>query len=268
MSEHQPILPPSQPPSNISQPPQPQDMDAEDSLGAVLEAGNPNMPPNNEAVEMDAAVGENNDNDDQQSDMDLDYLAESESDSETENEVNEANNANNPDNGGQGGAGGQNEVFFSDEDTGESSHGEEDESEAGETDEQDGDEFSFGGQVGGPPEELLERRSSGPLGGLGNDRANLAPQSMQWAIRPRTGKARNGATSSGTSNGGLIYINSDQLRRSSSSAHAVAAAAVAAGSGNGGSEAVTMYTTASALARAFSVVVRTISDLLSSLQGM
>ena len=268
MSEHQPILPPSQPPSNISQPPQPQDMDAEDSLGAVLEAGNPNMPSNNEAVEMDAVVGENNDNDDQQSDMDLDYLAESESDSETENEVNEANNANNPDNGGQGGAGGQNEVFFSDEDTGESSHGEEDESEAGETDEQDGDEFSFGGQVGGPPEELLERRSSGPLGGLGNDRANLAPQSMQWAIRPRTGKARNGATSSGTSNGGLIYINSDQLRRSSSSAHAVAAAAVAAGSGNGGSEAVTMYTTASALARAFSVVVRTISDLLSLLQGL
>ena len=159
-------------------------------------------------------------------------------------------------------------MFFSDEDTGESSHGEEDESEAGETDEQDGDEFSFGGQVGGPPEELLERRSSGPLGGLGNDRANLAPQSMQWAIRPRTGKAsRTGTgTGSGTSNGGLIYINSDQLRRSSSSAHAVAAAAVAAGSGNGGSEAVTMYTTASALARAFSVVVRTISDLLSLLQ--
>ena len=101
MSEHQPILPPSQPPINVSQPPQPQDMDAEDSLGAVLEAGNPNMPPNNEAVEMDAAGGENNDNDDQQSDMDLDYLAESESDSETENEVNEANNANNPDNAGK-----------------------------------------------------------------------------------------------------------------------------------------------------------------------
>ena len=96
-------------------------------------------------------------------------------------------------------------MFFSDEDTGESSHGEEDESEAGETDEQDGDEFSFGGQVGGPPEELLERRSSGPLGGLGQDRANLAPQSMQWAIRPRS-KPRSGGTSSATSNGGMIYI--------------------------------------------------------------
>ena len=196
-------LPPQ--PQNVGvQPPQPQDMDTEDSLGAVLEA-NPNLAGGNDAVEMDPAVGENNDNEDQQSDMDLDYLAESESDSETENEVNDPNNANNPDNGGQGGAGGQNEVFFSDEDTGESSHGEEDESEAGETDEQDGDEFSFGGQVGGPPEELLERRSSGPLGGLGQDRANLAPQSMQWAIRPRS-KPRSGGTSSATSNGGMIYI--------------------------------------------------------------
>ena len=256
---------PPQPQGNIGiQPPQPQDMDTEDSLGAVLEA-NPNLAGGNDAVEMDPAVGENNDNEDQQSDMDLDYLAESESDSETENEVNDPNNANNPDNGGQGGAGGQNEVFFSDEDTGESSHGEEDESEAGETDEQDGDEFSFGGQVGGPPEELLERRSSGPLGGLGQDRANLAPQSMQWAIRPRT-KPRSGGTSSATSNGGMIYIESGQLGRSTSRAHAVAAAAIAAGSGNGGTEAVTMYTTASALARAFSIVVRTISDLLSLLQ--
>ena len=59
---------------------------------------------------------------------------------------------------------------------------------------------------------------------------------------------------------------SGQLGRSTSRAHAVAAAAIAAGSGNGGSEAVTMYTTASALARAFSIVVRTISDLLSLLQ--
>ena len=252
-------LPPQIEPRNVAQPPQ--DMDAEDSLGGVLES-NANLAPSNEPVEMDPAVGENNDNEDQQSDMDLDYLAESESDSETENEVNEANNANNPDNGGQGGSGGQNEVFFSDEDTGESSHGEEDESEAGETDEQDGDEFSFGGQVGGPgPEELLERRSSGPLGGLGHDRANLAPQSMQWAIRPRT-KTRTGGTSSG--NGGLIYIEPAQLRRSTSSA--VAAAAVASANGNGNSEAVTMYTTASALARAFSIVVRTISDLLSLLQ--
>ena len=76
MSEHQPILPPSQPPINVSQPPQPQDMDAEDSLGAVLEAGNPNiLPSNNEAVDMDhAAVGENNDNDDQQSGIFVDFF--------------------------------------------------------------------------------------------------------------------------------------------------------------------------------------------------
>ena len=56
--------------------------------------------------------------------------------------------------------------------------------------------FIFSGQ----PEELLERRSSGPLGSLGNDRTNLAPQSMQWAIRPRP-KGRP-STSNG---GGFIY---------------------------------------------------------------
>ena len=49
----------------------------------------------------------------------------------------------------------QNEVFFSDEDTGESSHGEEDESEAGETDEQDGDEFTFATNVAGAGGKFL-----------------------------------------------------------------------------------------------------------------
>ena len=83
--------------------------------------------------------------------MDLDYLAESESDSETENEgANEGNNAGNANtSNNENNQGNQNEVFFSDEDTGESSHGEEDESEAGETDEQDGDEFTFGTNVAG-----------------------------------------------------------------------------------------------------------------------
>ena len=55
---------------------------------------------------------------------------------------------------GVGISGASNDAFFSDDDSGESSRGDDDESEAGETDEQDGDEFSFvsnaAGTVGGP----------------------------------------------------------------------------------------------------------------------
>ncbi len=222
---------------------------------------------NNDANdEQNANNDMNQDNDDQQSDMDLDYLAESESDSETETEANyqsgRENNANaNNDNTG----GNQNGVFFSDEDTGESSHGEEDESEAGETDEQDGDEFSFGagGGSGGALEEpLVPRGLSGSLG-ASNDRTNLAPQSMQWAIRPRP-KGRPGASNGG----GFIYqIDPSSLRRSTSNASAAVAVAAAAANGSGGSlDSMTMSTTAAGLARAFGIVIRTIADLLSLLQ--
>lgn len=251
---------------NQNDQPMQQDLDNEDSMGGVNEAADAADGGN---VEMDASGLDNPDNEDQHSDMDLDYLAESESDSETENEAADGQNANSNEAAGAGGQGqdrqGQNEVFFSDEDTGESSHGEEDESEAGETDEQDGDEFSFG--LGGPPEELLERRSSGPLGSLNADRANLAPQSMQWAIRPRT----KGRTTGGnvTGNGGFIYIDPASLRRTTTAnavAAAAAAAAVAGGGSSGGSEATTMSTTAAALSRAFGLVVRTIADLVTSLQ--
>ena len=237
--------------------PMQQDFDQnEDSMGNVIEA-NANNP-----QEPDEQNPENNpDNEDQQSDMDLDYLAESESDSETENEANE--NANQNQNENQ--SGNQNEVFFSDEDTGESSHGEEDESEAGETDEQDGEEFSFS-NVGGPAEEILERRTTGVLGSL-QDRQNLAPTSMQWAVRPRP---RGRPATGGGSNGGYIYIDPASLRRTSSSANAAAAvAAAAAAAGNSSStssETTTMSTTAAALSRAFGIVVRTIADLLSLLQ--
>ena len=108
------------------------------------------------------------DNEDVQSDMDLDLLAESESDSETENEGNDArgsggNVGGNPNDGSDnrnvetagGGNAANNETFFSDDESGESSHGDEDESEAGETDEQDGDELTFEGGLSGGQFSLL-----------------------------------------------------------------------------------------------------------------
>ena len=91
--------------------------------------------------------------------MDLDLLAESESDSETENEGNDTRSGNVGGNiaadGGENRSGDNvgnaagNDTYFSDDESGESSHGDEDESEAGETDEQDGEELTFEGLSGG-----------------------------------------------------------------------------------------------------------------------
>ena len=302
---------------------QPPDVENDDSMGANIGGrgvdGDVSVDAGDSSV--DAPIGENpNDrDDDQDNDMDLYLFAETESESETENEGNEpgtgvgnigssSNNAqdhNNENSGlggtnagnsvGLGGVGPSNDAFFSDDDSGESSRGEDDESEAGETDEQDGDEFNFvsntGGVIGGPGgvgvEELLERRSSG-IGSNGgsNDRTSMAPAAMQWAIRSRTKAGRNAGVSGSVgggsnSGGGFIYIDPQSLRRTTSSASAVAAAAAAAAAGGGGSvasgiaaaaaaaatnEPVTMSTTVASLARAFGIVVRQIADLLTMLQ--
>ena len=76
----------------------------------------------------------------------------------------------------------------------------------------------------------------------------------------------NGATNGG--GGGFIYIDPNLRRPSSNAAAAVAAAAAATAVGSSGhtTDAMTMSSTASALARAFGIVVRTIADLLSLLQ--
>ena len=188
---------------------------------------------------------ENPDAEDQQSeDMDLDLLAESESDSDGDGDGNDPNRSSDnvggsQDQGQDGGNGGNEALFSDDDDSGESTHPEDDDSEAGETDEQDAEEM-FG-------DEQLERRSTGASQG---ERSNLAPQSMQWAIRSRS-KPRTG--------NGFIYIDPSSIRRSTTSGPTVASATMA-------SEQVTMSTTASALARAFGIVIRQIADLLTMLQ--
>eukprot|EP00095_Tigriopus_kingsejongensis_P009543 maker-scaffold114_size351134-snap-gene-1.12 protein:Tk09543 transcript:maker-scaffold114_size351134-snap-gene-1.12-mRNA-1 annotation:"e3 ubiquitin-protein ligase hyd" len=179
---------------------------------------------------------ENPDQDDQHSDMDLDLLAETDSESD-DGEPNDRDAKSGGDNNEAAGG----EALFSDDDSGESTHPEDGESDAGETDEQDDADFTFS-------EEQLERRATP---GTTQERSNLAPQSMQWALRSRSKSSR-------TVNGGFIYIDPNALRRTTSSGTAVATP--------NGSEGLTMYTTASSLARAFGIVIRQIADLLTMLQ--
>ncbi|CAG7834599.1 unnamed protein product [Allacma fusca] len=105
-------------------------------------------------------------------------------------------------------------------------------------------------------DQIFERRSNQASGN--NQRGNLAPVSMQWAIRNRdTAGVRSGTTS------GLVFIDhtSGTMRRSAATTAVAAAAAAAANS----QESVTMATTASGLARAFGIIMREIGDLLKVL---
>merc|ERR1719342_1115844 len=167
-----------------------------------------------EREQVDPPPGEE---DGHQSDMDLDLLAESESESEGEGD------------GAEGGDGGStaaapsiltgatagSDALFSDDESAESSHPEDEESDAGETDEQEAEDFSF-------TEEQLERRPATTATATTAERANPAPQTMQWAVRTRSKPGRGGA-----SGGGFIYIDPSSLRRSTTTgASAVAAVAV------------------------------------------
>nr|XP_018904419.1 PREDICTED: E3 ubiquitin-protein ligase UBR5 isoform X3 [Bemisia tabaci] len=128
------------------------------------------------------------------------------------------------------------------DDSGESTQQEDEESETGETDDMDNDELVL-------PDEQLERRSTS--NGTGQ-RSNLAPQSMQWAIRTRDSVSRSAGfrVSSGQS---VVLIDPTTLRRANTATSAVTTST---------HEPITMATTASCLARAFGIVVRQITDLL------
>ena len=160
-------------------------------------------------------------------------------------------------------------ALFSDDESGDSTGQEEDESDAGETDEQDTEEFAFS-------DEQLERRNTAtsavPAAATGAIRGTaavttLAPQSMMWAIRHRENAATRGsgaasaATPSGstvasTSAANLMYLESNSLRRTAAAAPAAVPVVP---------EPFSMATTASGLARAFGLVIRQIADLLTML---
>ncbi|XP_068157779.1 E3 ubiquitin-protein ligase hyd isoform X1 [Drosophila tropicalis] len=132
-------------------------------------------------------------------------------------------------------------VLFLEDESGDSSAQEEDGSEDGESDDHS-DEISF-------IDQQLERRSSNST-----TRSDLAPQTMQWAIRSRD-TARSSVRVPTGSN--LVFIDPMALRRST----VPATTAVTTPS----AEPQTMATTASNLARAFGITIRQISELLSIL---
>lgn len=136
-------------------------------------------------------------------------------------------------------------LFDNEDDSGDSSQPDDEGSEDGESDDHSHEDFSLG------DEQLERRQTSG-----GNQRTNLAPQSMQWAIRSRdtTGPERVRLTTGGSN---LVFIDPNALRRTTAASAAVTAAQQ--------QEAPTMTTTASALARAFGIVLRQISDLIGML---
>lgn len=210
--------------------------------------GIPGVPPSQPMSEGDSnagGVGEEQAGDGE-SDTELDLLAEAETESDSDDNHSNQDAASAQRSvqtgataGSDGGMGSI--VLFPEDESGESSQQEDDESEAGETDEQDTEEFQIS-------DEQLERRS-GSSGHL--PRNNLAPVSMQWAIRNRETNTRTaGSRVTGGSN--MIFIDPSSLRRSTATS-AVAAA----------QEPITMGTTASCLARAFGIVIRMIADLLT-----
>ena len=92
-------------------------------------------------------------------------------------------------------------ALFSDDESGDSTGQEEDESDAGETDEQDTEEFAFSDEIDRRNAAAVPATATPPV--RGSTTTTLAPQSMMWAIRHRENNsaARNG---SGTANGAVI----------------------------------------------------------------
>ncbi|XP_045489439.1 E3 ubiquitin-protein ligase hyd isoform X4 [Pieris rapae] len=133
-------------------------------------------------------------------------------------------------------------LLYPEEESGDSTQPEDEDSEAGETDEQEGEsepQLHDG--------ETLERRAAPPT------RTNLAPHSMQWAIRSREALRGGSSGTSGvrlTGASSLVFIDPASLRRSAG----VAAA--------GAHDPHSTSTTAAFLARAFGIVIRQIADLL------
>ncbi|XP_053600812.1 E3 ubiquitin-protein ligase UBR5 [Plodia interpunctella] len=179
-----------------------------------------------------------------ESESELDLLAEVETESDSDDQDNAESAQRSVQTGATQGsdAGIASLLLYPEDESGDSTQPEDEDSEAGETDEQDGETE--------PPlhdGEPLERRTAPP------SRPNLAPHSMQWAIRNRepnrgTSSSTGGVRLSGGSS--LVFIDPASLRRS--------AAAAAAGAQDPHSTS----TTASCLARAFGIVIRQIADLL------
>ncbi|XP_063710070.1 E3 ubiquitin-protein ligase hyd isoform X2 [Culicoides brevitarsis] len=134
-------------------------------------------------------------------------------------------------------------ISLMEDDSNDSSQLDDEGSDDNDSDDRSQEDLVFG-------EEQLERRTNSG----GSQRSNLAPASMQWAIRNRDTTRQSGVRLTSSSN--VVFIDPNALRRSTTSNAAVAAAS---------QEPATMATTSSALARAFGIVLRQISELIGTL---
>lgn len=135
-------------------------------------------------------------------------------------------------------------LLLNEDDSDGSSQPDDDGSDDGETDDHSQEDFTLS-------EDQLERRTTSG----GSQRNNLAPQSMQWAIRSHDPNRSSVRLTGGT---GLMFIDPAALRRTTPSSAAVAAT----------QEPPTMSTTASSLARAFGIILRQVCQLFNTVNEL
>ncbi|XP_045557810.1 E3 ubiquitin-protein ligase UBR5 isoform X20 [Salmo salar] len=192
------------------------------------------------------------------SDMELDLLAAAETESDSESNHSNQDNASGRRSvvtaataGSEAGASSV-PAFFSEDDS-QSNDSSDSDSSSSQSDDVDQETFLL--------DEPLERTTTASH----VNSAAQAPRSMQWAVRNTPSQRATGSapssssTPAAASSTGLIYIDPSNLRRSSAISTSAAAAAAALEASNSSS----YLTSASSLARAYSIVIRQISDLMS-----
>uniref|UniRef100_A0AAY3ZX24 E3 ubiquitin-protein ligase UBR5 n=1 Tax=Denticeps clupeoides TaxID=299321 RepID=A0AAY3ZX24_9TELE len=202
------------------------------------------------------AEGQHDEHDEDGSDMELDLLAAAETESDSESNHSNQDNASGRRSvvtaataGSEAGASSV-PAFFSEDDS-QSNDSSDSDSSSSQSDDVDQETFLL--------DEPLERTT----GAAHANSAAQAPRSMQWAVRTTPSQRTAGGAPSSTSapaasSTGLIYIDPSNLRRSSAISTSAAAAAAALEASNSSS----YLTSASSLARAYSIVIRQISDLM------
>ncbi|XP_039593140.1 E3 ubiquitin-protein ligase UBR5 isoform X5 [Polypterus senegalus] len=212
------------------------------------------------------AEGQHDEHDEDGSDMELDLLAAAETESDSESNHSNQDNASGRRSvvtaataGSE--AGGRVSLAFSlfgassvpaffSEDDSQSNDSSDSDSSSSQSDDVENETFLI---------EPLERTTNSPYA----NSAAQAPRSMQWAVRSTQNQRTTSNTPSSTStpaasSTGLIYIDPSNLRRSGAISTSAAAAAAALEASNSSS----YLTSASSLARAYSIVIRQISDLM------
>ncbi|XP_069477553.1 E3 ubiquitin-protein ligase UBR5 isoform X1 [Ambystoma mexicanum] len=202
------------------------------------------------------AEGQHDEHDEDGSDMELDLLAAAETESDSESNHSNQDNASGRRSvvtaataGSEAGASSV-PAFFSEDDS-QSNDSSDSDSSSSQSEDIEQETFMI--------DEPLERSASSSNA----NGASQAPRSMQWAVRntqnPRAANSAPSSTSTPAPNSsGLMYIDQSNLRRSSNVNTSAAAAAAALEASNASS----YLTSASSLARAYSIVIRQISDLM------